>query len=288
MLADTIKGARERRGWSQRELALAAGVSRKHISDLESGANVSVKVVEKLAGALGLADIPISGGAVLRPGISDRTPNVVLIRDRITRILRGANEVLEEISNERGRVLRYQEPQRPRILFDEDQAGIDSLKGALQKSPNRDAEWRSAFKGRGRHKVARFGDAAAGAGAEPVNFLDEEDVLLREIPEHYWELGARMVLRVRGDSLAGLGYVDRDLLFIRPSLEASNNDVVVCTYRGLVYVKVLRRSEKVAWLLSANDGYAPIQIEEAEHFRINGVVVGRSGYALPGSQLPDP
>lgn len=65
MLGEAIRVAREKRGWSQSALARESGVSRKHISDLENGANVSIEVVKKVARALTLWSIHIGDDMML-------------------------------------------------------------------------------------------------------------------------------------------------------------------------------------------------------------------------------
>ena len=76
---------------------------------------------------------------------------------------------------------------------------------------------------------------------------------------------------------------------------AVDNDVIVCRLGGTeadteVLVKVYAREAGERWLLSANeregDRYAPRQIKKNERFEVLGVVVGRSGYGLPGSLAP--
>ena len=69
-----------------------------------------------------------------------------------------------------------------------------------------------------RAKVAQF-DAKRTAKRLPVAAGTREtytdgDVPEREIPSHYYELGARLVFRTDGDSMMP-GFLDHDLLFVR-------------------------------------------------------------------------
>ncbi len=290
-----VREARESKKLSVAEVSARSGVSRAMIAEVESGKNVSVDTLEKLALALGLVRLPLSNGLELE---MSGAPNLSYIRSLAQRIEREASEITDALvvpqrsatTPQGARVLPFPAPSRPRITLAEEVEQIDELRAALAGQPTADAEWRKGFRGRKKYVVARAGDAAAGAGAEAEALpLDEEETRLREIPEHYWEeRGARHVLRLRGNSLSGLGYVDRDLIFIRPARTATNNDVVVCTLDGLVYVKVFRRLRGKAWLLSANPDFKPIPIGANEAFHVRGVVVGRSGYALPGENVADP
>lgn len=49
-----IRAARLERGWTQQEIADAAGVSRPTVARLEAGEDVSTATLEKIAGALGM------------------------------------------------------------------------------------------------------------------------------------------------------------------------------------------------------------------------------------------
>lgn len=51
-VAEQVRAARQERGWSQRELAEAAGVSRPSVARLEAGEDVSTNTLAKAAGAL--------------------------------------------------------------------------------------------------------------------------------------------------------------------------------------------------------------------------------------------
>lgn len=64
-LAETIRTAREARGWTQTALGVASGVSTRYISSLENGQNASMEVVRRVAAALDLDTVPIGGGRTL-------------------------------------------------------------------------------------------------------------------------------------------------------------------------------------------------------------------------------
>lgn len=55
VLAQNMRSARKKRGWSQEDLAHESGIHRTYISDLERAArNPTISIVEKIAAALGL------------------------------------------------------------------------------------------------------------------------------------------------------------------------------------------------------------------------------------------
>jgi transcriptional regulator with XRE-family HTH domain len=67
-LAIALRTARERKKLTQQRAAAAAGVSRGQLAKTESGGNVSVDFLRKIAPVLGLTDIPIGGGVCLVHG----------------------------------------------------------------------------------------------------------------------------------------------------------------------------------------------------------------------------
>ena len=90
--------------------------------------------------------------------------------------------------------------------------------------------------------------------------------------------GARLVYEASGDSMVGAGVYDRDILYVKPtrSTREATGRVVVCRLDGAEYVKVLDVRGGRMSLLSRNDRYPPIDVDE-ERFELIGVVVGRFG-----------
>jgi SOS-response transcriptional repressor LexA len=128
-------------------------------------------------------------------------------------------------------------------------------------------------------RTAQRGRTAAGPG----RMIDADpEPPEREIPTHYYSLGARRIYKAEGDSMIDVGITDRDLLFVKPLAnprEAAGR-IVICLVGGSEYVKQLEFRERSIWLLSRNgQKYAPMEInEETDDFRLIGIVIGRSGY----------
>lgn len=78
--------------------------------------------------------------------------------------------------------------------------------------------------------------------------------------------------RVVGDSMRDAGIDEGDIIVIDKSLEASNGDLVVCFVDGEFAIKFLRMENGKLLLCPANDKYAPIEVTNAEGFRVWGVV----------------
>ncbi len=87
MLGDAVRRGRHQMGLSQTDLARLAHVSRKHISSIENGANVTIDVVEKVAKALELSEIRLVGFTLTSE----------LTEDAVERITAAASRALADI-----------------------------------------------------------------------------------------------------------------------------------------------------------------------------------------------
>ena len=66
---------------------------------------------------------------------------------------------------------------------------------------------------------------------------------------------ASFVVRVAGESMAGVGIHDGDLLIVDRSLEARPNHIVVAAVGGEMTVKRLEKRQGVWWLIPANPAF---------------------------------
>ena len=82
-------------------------------------------------------------------------------------------------------------------------------------------------------------------------------------------------LRVKGDSMAGAGIQERDLVLVRKQESAETGDVVIGIVDGEATVKRLRRRGREVWLEPENTAYKPIRMnQKGGEDRIAGKVVG--------------
>lgn len=299
MLGNEIRRAREAKGFSQRDLAARAGVSRKHLSDFENGANVSVEVVGKVARALGLKEVKLGGLRIVESG-GETDIDLRFLREAASRISNEAQKLLRHVQGEStsGEGLRpaaslpqaedRAEVERPvRIYLVEEDKEHTKWRAELKDFASRsdEVEYRTGVHTPAKYRVPVRGTAAAGHGAD-IQPVDEEDQ--RQIPDHYWEeKGARDVLRIRGNSLKGRGIVDHDLVYIKPlnGDEPRQRNIVVAEVDDKIVVKVWKKVKGQPFLFSANPKYPnPIDPSKLAHFAVKGVVVGRSGYGLPDDE----
>ncbi len=78
--------------------------------------------------------------------------------------------------------------------------------------------------------------------------------------------------RVVGDSMRDAGIDEGDIIVIDKSLDAREGDLVVCFVDGEFAIKYLRIENGKLLLYPANDKYAPIEVTNADDFRVWGVV----------------
>ena len=86
--------------------------------------------------------------------------------------------------------------------------------------------------------------------------------------------GSVFALRVKGDSMAGAGIQERDLVLVRKQEQAESGDVVVGVVDGEATVKRFKRRGRDLWLEPENPAYRPIRMGQKGGDRIIGKVVG--------------
>jgi len=103
-----------------------------------------------------------------------------------------------------------------------------------------------------------------------------------DIPRSYYLSGARKVFQAVGDSMIEAGILDGDLLFVAPTsaIRVSTKRIVVCLVTGTSLVKKLVIRAGRIRLLSCNDRYSPIDVDE-DDFELVGIVMGRLGSITP-------
>jgi DNA polymerase V len=85
---------------------------------------------------------------------------------------------------------------------------------------------------------------------------------------------ATFFVRVAGDSMEGAGIFDGDVLVVDRSVVPKDGSIVVAAVFGELVVKRLKKYPQKAELLSENDAYAPIVINDIDDVYIWGVVIG--------------
>jgi repressor LexA len=119
--------------------------------------------------------------------------------------------------------------------------------------------------------MAVIGDVAAGA---PI-FASQHIQKMVSVDQSLFSEKADFLLKVRGDSMINIGIFEHDLLAIRKSNTARDNQIVVARIDDEVTVKRYRRHAASVSLIAENDNYAPIEVDlQTQSFAIEGIVVG--------------
>ena len=82
------------------------------------------------------------------------------------------------------------------------------------------------------------------------------------------------LLRVKGDSMVDDGIFDGDLIAVRRTPDAENNQIVVARIDGEVTVKRFKRGKGRVLLMPRNPNYAPIEVPDQADFAIEGLYCG--------------
>lgn len=109
-------------------------------------------------------------------------------------------------------------------------------------------------------------EAKVGSAQVPVvgNVAAGSPILAQECIEDYlvFDTGGRdgeyFALRVRGESMLGLGILPGDLVVVHQQQTARNGEIVVALLEDEATVKTFSRQDDKIWLLPANPDYQPI------------------------------
>lgn len=78
--------------------------------------------------------------------------------------------------------------------------------------------------------------------------------------------------RVQGNSMIEAGIDDGDLLVVDKSIEPYPDAIAVCMIDGDFTLKKIKQEKGRLWLMPANAAYPAIEVYEASHFTVWGVV----------------
>lgn len=144
-----------------------------------------------------------------------------------------------------------------------------------------------AIRLKGEAQTAPAVPAAPAAPSNAVDFMEERDarenripivgnvaagspILAQECVEDYltFDTGSRggefFALRVRGESMLGVGILPDDLVVVRRQQTANNGEIVVALIGDEATVKTFKKQNGEIWLLPANPDYQPIDGRECE------------------------
>lgn len=117
-----------------------------------------------------------------------------------------------------------------------------------------------------------IGRVAAGSPLLAVEHIEDTC----DVPPSLFSPRADFLLRVRGDSMTGVGILDGDLLAVHKTAEARDGQIVVARIEDEVTVKRLQRPRRdQVLLLPENEDYEPIEVDlRRQELVIEGLSVG--------------
>lgn len=99
------------------------------------------------------------------------------------------------------------------------------------------------------------------------NILDINDLVVQNPASTFF-------VRVEGDSMIGAGIFSGDVLAVDRSLTPKDGSIIVAAVYGEMVVKRLHAKGNTHELVSENDSYEPIALENNDDCFVWGVVVG--------------
>lgn len=115
------------------------------------------------------------------------------------------------------------------------------------------------------------GGIRAGFPSPAQDYLSESIDLNKDLIRHP---ASTFYARVIGDSMAGEGITEGDILVIDKSVEPEHGDLAVCCLDGEFTLKRLRfMSDNRLCLMPSNRKYRPIEITRESDFSVWGVVL---------------
>lgn len=109
----------------------------------------------------------------------------------------------------------------------------------------------------------------AGFPSPADDYIEAQLDLLNHLIQHP---SATYYIRVKGDSMQGLGINDGDLLIVDRSLEPRHGYSVIASVDGELTCKRLVQRDSSYYLIAGNDEYPPILLDNKE-VHIWGVVI---------------
>lgn len=113
------------------------------------------------------------------------------------------------------------------------------------------------------------GAVEAGFPSPADDFLDAPLDLNREFVQNP---ASTFFVRVSGESMAGDGIGDGDLLIVDKSLPPHDGCIAVCYVDGEFTVKRVKLERGCAWLMPSNPKYRPIRVDADNEFLVWGIM----------------
>lgn len=281
VLSERVRELRRRRGWGQGEYAAKTGLTANYVNQVENATLRSIPkrtTLAQLAQPFGVTVSELIGDEPLpaRETPYDTNADIRALADALNARPSAARYLVAALRSlgvdrlpAEDNVLefvpaRLSGPPR-REMTDRELRNVAAVLGEVVEF-RKGALWKE-------YEVPLVATVSAGSGIEIFETYEK----VRQIPEYYWNAGARAVFKVKGHSMLDMGITDNDLLFVKPTEKAKHGQVVICSLNGSAFVKELQRDATGVRLASKNPDYQPMPVGEQDDLRIFGIVLGRTG-----------
>jgi len=144
-------------------------------------------------------------------------------------------------------------------------------KGAIELVPNASRGIKLIARKKHRRGLPIVGRVAAGAPILAEQHIED----YCRIDPALFKPRADYLLRVRGESMSGIGILDGDLLAVKRTPSAENGQIVVARLDDEVTVKRLRKKGRLVYLQAENPDFEPIVVDlKKQALDIEGIAVG--------------
>lgn len=267
-LGETIKTARQERKWSQEELASRSGVSRNHVAGVEKGNNISIELLEKIAAALDLRELPLGRVRLVASSEDGGAPwNASLISSLAEQIHRTSTQLLSHVHPGRDQLASVTPITVKRSVnkdifeMTEDELRAAGVPFAIPKEVH-------PLEG---EMVDVYGYVAAGPHGYEEIPPGSEKVF---IPRHLLPQADEKILIAKGESMIDFGIKDGDVVVVKPRKGgvAARGEIVVAWLNDGCVIKEWQRREGKKLLVSHNPSVPPIELTPDDVFELQAVV----------------
>jgi SOS-response transcriptional repressor LexA/DNA-binding XRE family transcriptional regulator len=267
-IGEQIKRFREKLGLKRLPAARRAGVSVKHLADIERGANVSLKIVMRIIWTFGMTALSVGQLdllAVDRPPLQSAGPLEDALADAADRL----EDALELVTGGRrtGRLFM-----KARSNDDKGaSAAVVSIRptASVSQPGNREARLPSGLKVV-RENVGRITVSLAGivsAGLPITSSKDDDSVMVPEFALDREEV----VVRVSGDGFVEWGITDGELLIVDRRNRAATGELVLALHNGGAVIGRYWNKHGERRVIAADSSHA-VTVAPDDPFEIYGVV----------------
>ncbi len=122
------------------------------------------------------------------------------------------------------------------------------------------------------HRVTMLPLVGAIAAGSPIYASENVEDMIPVPQQMVRNIQGAFLLRIKGDSMTGLGILPRDLVVIKPQQTANHGDTVAVMLGEEATVKTIHFDKGQTWLVPANAAYERMQVQDENSFVVGKVI----------------